>query len=122
MQVLRIDYQHYFPEEIFDSLEELRLWLCSYHDADPIDITDDNDDENDENNANNVDDTNDATENENDETTTAVDDNDNDIDIFTLTLDEICDYGEWGYKIINNNKAVKNDIDIFTLTRGYKDE
>ena len=88
MQVLRIDYQHYFPEEIFDSLEELRLWLCSYHDAD----------------------------------WNGVDDNDNEIDIFTLTLDEICDYGEWGYKIINNNKAVKNDIDIFTLTRGYKDE
>ena len=67
MKILRIDHQHYFPEEIFDSLEELRLWLCTYHWSDWA----------------------------------GVDDNDNDIDIFTLTLDEICDYGEWEYKIID---------------------
>ena len=38
-----------------------------------------------------------------------VDDNDNDIDIFTLTLDEICDYGEWSYKIIDNEKESEGE-------------
>jgi len=67
MKVLRIDYQNYLPEEIFDSLEELRLWLCTYHCGEWA----------------------------------GVDENDKDIDIFTLTLEELCNYGEWGYKIID---------------------
>tara|TARA_B100000123_G_scaffold161949_1_gene119911 strand:+ start:107 stop:328 length:222 start_codon:yes stop_codon:yes gene_type:complete len=73
MQVLRIDLQGVCRDMIFNSLEELRLNLCSYHSVDWEGVDNDN----------------------------------NDLDIFTLTLDEICDYGEWDYKIINNNKAVK---------------
>ena len=34
-----------------------------------------------------------------------VDDDNNDLDIFTLTLDEICDYGDWEYKLITNKEA-----------------
>jgi len=33
-----------------------------------------------------------------------VDDYNNDLDIFTLTLDEICDYGEWDYKILDTKE------------------
>ena len=69
-KILRIDLQNAFPTETFDSSEELRLNLCSYHSVD----------------------------------WEGVDDNDNDIDIFTLTLDEICDYGEWDYKEITLKK------------------
>jgi len=73
MQVLRIDLQGVCRDMIFNSLEELRLNLCSYHSVDWEGVDNDN----------------------------------NDLDIFTLTLDEICDYGEWDYKIINKNKAAK---------------
>jgi hypothetical protein len=34
-----------------------------------------------------------------------VDENDNEIDVFSLTLDQIMDYGEWGYKVISDEQA-----------------
>ena len=69
-KILRIDLQNAFPTETFDSSEELRLNLCSYHSVDWQGVDDDN----------------------------------NDLDIFTLTLDEICDYGESDYKEITLKK------------------
>ena len=34
-----------------------------------------------------------------------VDENDNEIDVFSLTLDQIMDYGEWGYQVISDEQA-----------------
>ena len=34
-----------------------------------------------------------------------VDEKDNEIDIFSLALDQIMDYGEWGYQVISDEQA-----------------
>ena len=46
-----------------------------------------------------------------------VDDDNNDSDIFELTLDEICDYGEWDYQIITNKKAKEYENEDYVYER-----
>ncbi len=66
MKILRIDNQGVCEERIYDSLEDLRLQLISFHSID--------------------------WEGEKEDGTPK--------DINALTLEDICDYGDWSYEIL----------------------